>query len=389
VQGPDLPTVRDSPQDGLGGDSQKTDRPSAGAGRHVAAFRDLVSGRRRGAQAALARMALRMAEFPYTWAVNWRNRRFDRQAQLAYRAAVPVISVGNLTTGGTGKTPLVQWLARWFRQRDIRVTIISRGYGAEAGARNDEALELEQRLPDVPHLQNPDRVEAARIAIQELDCQLILLDDAFQHRRIARDLDIVLLDALEPFGYGHVLPRGLLREPVRGLSRADMVALSRADCVDRQRSEQIHRQVSRYAPHADWLQLAHRPTQLRAADQATESLEALAGRPVGAFCGLGNPEAFQQTLRQCGFQVVGFREYPDHHPYSRRDVQDLGAWIESLGAIEAVICAHKDLVKIGVAQLGNRPLWAIEINLDIRAGQAGLERRLNQLAQLARGESIG
>jgi tetraacyldisaccharide 4'-kinase len=284
---------------------------------------------------------------------------------------------------------MVQWLARWFGQRGIRVTLISRGYGAKKGCLNDEARELEQRLPDVPHQQNPDRIEAARIAVHDSDCQVILLDDAFQHRRIARDLDIVLIDALEPFGYGHVLPRGMLREPVRGLARADMVALSRADCIDQQRSSWIRQQVSRYAPDAEWIELAHRPTQLRSADQQTAPLERFAGRPVAAFCGIGNPDGFRHTLAQCGYEVAGFREFPDHHLYTQEDVHRLSAWVESLPASEAVLCAHKDLVKIGVARLGRRPLWAVEISVEIRQGQRELERCLQSVARQIERRSTG
>jgi len=130
-------------------------------------FRDLVSGRRRGVGAAMLRGGLRVVEVPYTVAVWWRNRRYDRGAAAVHRVSVPVVSVGNLTLGGTGKTPMVQWIARWLRGRDVRVTLVSRGYGAQAGAVNDEALELEQNLPDVPHVENPDRVAAARLAVEE------------------------------------------------------------------------------------------------------------------------------------------------------------------------------------------------------------------------------
>ena len=132
---------------------------------------------------------------------------------------VPVISVGNLTLGGTGKTPMVEWIVRQLQKREKKVGIISRGYGSRGGP-NDEALELAWKLPSVPHVQNPDRVAAARRAIDEFGCDALVLDDAFQHRRIARDLDIVLLDALEPLGYEHVFPRGTLREPIEGLARA-------------------------------------------------------------------------------------------------------------------------------------------------------------------------
>jgi tetraacyldisaccharide 4'-kinase len=192
-------------------------------------FLDLVSGRRRGPAATLLRGGLRLAETPYAMAMSWRNRRYDRGKAVIHRAGVPVVSVGNITLGGTGKTPMVEWIARLYRRHQVRVAIVSRGYRAEEGGRNDEARELEQKLPDVPHIQNADRAAAARVAVEELDMQLIVLDDGFQHRRLARDLDVVLLDALEPFGFEHVFPRGTLREPLSGLRRADLVILSRAD----------------------------------------------------------------------------------------------------------------------------------------------------------------
>ena len=200
-------------------------------------FRDLVSGRRRGAMAAALRGILAAAEVPYTWAVRWRNRRYDCGAKTVYRVDVPVISVGNLTLGGTGKTPMVEWIVRRFLAQGKKVGIISRGYGAHGGP-NDEARELAWKLPGVPHVQDPDRVAAARRAIGDFGCQVLVLDDAFQHRRIGRDLDIVLLDALEPLGYEHVFPRGTLREPVEGLARADVVALSRADLLTADKREQ-------------------------------------------------------------------------------------------------------------------------------------------------------
>ena len=171
------------------------------------------------------------AEFPYTAAVAYRNRRYDLGRAAIHHVAVPVISVGNLTLGGTGKTPMVKWVARRLLAQGSRVAIVSRGYGAAAGQQNDEARELSQALPEVPHVQNRDRVAGAERAIAEFSAQCILLDDGFQHRRLARDLDIVLLDALEPFGFEHVFPRGTLREPLAGLKRAQAVCLSRADAI--------------------------------------------------------------------------------------------------------------------------------------------------------------
>jgi tetraacyldisaccharide 4'-kinase len=293
---------------------------------------------------------------------------------------VPVVSVGNLTLGGTGKTPMVEWVARWFRRRDVRVTVISRGYGAEAGAVNDEALELEQNLPDVPHLQNPDRVEAAELAVEELHCQAIVLDDAFQHRRIGRDLDIVMLDALEPFGFGHVFPRGTLREPLTGLGRADVVVLSRADMSQPDERARIREEALRHAPGAAWAEVTHAPRALRSSSGRREPLESLRGQPVAAFCGIGNPAGFRHTLRTFGCRVAAFREFPDHYRYNRADVESLIDWAGELD-VAAVVCTHKDLVKLSVDQLGRHPLWAVAIGLEFLAGQEELEGKLKALWQ--------
>jgi tetraacyldisaccharide 4'-kinase len=375
-----------------------------------------VSGRRRGIGSALLRGLLRAAEGPYGWAMRLRNRRYDTGAAVVHRMGVPVVSVGNLTLGGTGKTPMVEWLARWFLDHGVSVGVVSRGYAARAlrnatasaakGEKeprapllNDEARELALRLPGVPHVQNPDRVAAACEAIAEHHCQALVLDDAFQHRRIGRDLDIVLLDAMEPFGFGHVFPRGTLREPLAGLARADIVALSRADMlqaagdVDTRSgasrltlggagrmlvlptAADIRRQVERYNPRAAWVELSHAPRSLTAASRAEQTLQSLAGQRVAAFCGIGNPSGFRHTLDQCDYQVADFREFSDHYAYTSRDIESLAAWAESL-AVMAVLCTQKDLVKLGIDRLGSRPLWAVSIGLEVLAGREELEARL-------------
>lgn len=346
-------------------------------------FRELVSGQRRGVRATLWRALFAVAEVFYTLAVRWRNWRYDRHKARAQRVAVPVISVGNLTMGGTGKTPMVEWIARWYRQRGIRVAIVSRGYGAEAGILNDEARELEQRLPDVPHVQDPDRVAGAELAIEEFGSELIVLDDGFQHRRIARDLDLVMVDAQEPFGFGHVCPRGMLREPREGLRRAQVIVLSRADAVDPGQRERIRRQVVRYAPQAVWAEVAHAPRALVDFQGRQEPLALYAGKPIAAFCGVGNPSGFRHTLEICAYRVIAFREYADHYAYARADVDALVAWADAL-EIDAVLCTHKDLVKLGIDRLGRRPLRAVTVGLEFLVGlpevEAALARHLPEHA---------
>ena len=306
-----------------------------------------------------------------------RNRRYDAGLAAVHRVDAAVVSVGNLTLGGVGKTPMVLWLAQWLSARSVPLAIVSRGYGARGGT-NDEARELAQRLPDVPHLQNPDRVAAAREAIRRHAVRMILLDDAFQHRRIARDLDIVLLDAFEPFGFGRVFPRGTLREPVEGLRRADIVALSRRDVLESRERAGLRAQVADIAPQAAWIELAHVPKTLVAASGKQAPLDSLDGRPVVGFCGLGNPAAFRRSLEQGSWRLVDFREFPDHHVYTPRDLDRLADWARGLGA-EAVLCTRKDLVKLDGDRLGMAPLWAMSVDLEILEGRGVLETRLEAL----------
>lgn len=338
-------------------------------------YRRVVSGQARGPAAGLARTLLACAEPVYAAVVARKNRAFDSGHRQPARVAAPVVSVGNLTVGGTGKTPLVAWLAEWFLAAGDSVTLISRGYGAKRGRPNDEALELAARLPGVPHLQNPDRIAAAREALAANPRQVLILDDAFQHRRIARDLEIVLLDALAPFGYDRLLPRGLLREPASSLARADVVALSRADAIDAPARRQIEERVRRLAPQALWIEMSHRAAQLVDVRGERRPLAALAGQPVAAFCGIGNPAGFRHTLESSGFAVAAFRPLADHCAYTPAELSALEAWAAAVDA-SAVVCTKKDLVKLTATHVGGRPLWALEIELAIDAGREELVERL-------------
>jgi tetraacyldisaccharide 4'-kinase len=344
----------------------------------AADFQEILSGRRRGVGAAALRGLLGVGEWFYAAAVRRRNRRYDRGQATIDRVSVPVVSVGNLTLGGTGKTPLVRWLARWFSQRGVRVAIVSRGYGAKGGQLNDEARELQQALPDVPHLQDLDRVSAARLAVAAAGAQLVVLDDGFQHRRLARDLDIVLLDALEPFGFGHVFPRGWLREPIEGLRRAQAVILSRADLLDAAGRAAVWETVRRYAPQALEAEVVHAPRRLISAMGAEMPLEGLGGRAVAAFCGIGNPAGFRHTLEACGCRLIGFRVFSDHHRYTPADSAELAAWAKGLGAA-MVLCTGKDLVKLSPDRFGDPPLWAVGIEIEFQSGRELFRTRLERL----------
>jgi tetraacyldisaccharide 4'-kinase len=346
-----------------------------------ARFRALVSGQTRGLWPALQRGGLRLASVPYGLVVRVRNALYEWGWNERRRAPVPVVSVGNLTVGGTGKTPCVEHVARFYRSRGLRVAVLSRGYGAAAG-RNDEAMVLEENLPDVPHLQGPDRAALAATAAEELESEILVLDDGFQHRRLARDLDVVLLDATDPWGHGQLLPRGLLREPPSGLRRAGAVVLTRCDQVGSAERGRLREAVARLAPGGPVVETTHRPVGLGNGARAAP-LDRLHGRPAAAFCGIGNPEAFRRTLRDLGADVVAFRTFPDHHAYARADVDELRAWARRQATDCVVVTTQKDLVKLRLTDLGGRELWALRIQLHVESGQEEFDRKLEEVIRPA------
>lgn len=321
----------------------------------------------------------------YGGAVRARNLAFNRGWTTIHRAPVPVVSVGNVTLGGTGKTPMVEWVARWYRDRGVRVAILSRGYRHDDGPGvNDEAMVLEQNLPDVPHLQDPDRARMATIAVEELDSQILVLDDGFQHRRLARDLDIVLLDALEPFGLGRIFPRGLLREPVSELRRAGLVVLSRADLVSADDRRRFREVAQRNAGPVHWIEARHAPLTLTDAYGNDSPLDQLAAARVAAFCGIGNPAGFQRTIEPLCGSLAASRQFPDHHAYTAADVDNLIRWAREVQA-ELVLTTQKDLVKLRIDRLGNAPLRALRIGLEVLDGADRLEQSLAALRPVSAG----
>jgi tetraacyldisaccharide 4'-kinase len=346
------------------------------------AYREIISGDKRGAVPTVARGALAGLSLCYGAAVRLRNRAFDVGLKRIHEAAVPVISVGNITTGGTGKTPMVAWLVHWFQDHGLRPVILSRGYRSLPGEVNDEKLVLDQLCPGVPHLQNPNRVASSRDAIDEHDAQVLILDDGFQHRRLARDLDIVLIDALNPFGYGRLLPRGLLREPLAGLQRADLIVLTRADQIDDNSKRQNIERISEIRGTADHVEVAFSPQCLVNSTGQTADLGSLSGQLVTAFCGIGNPAAFGITVKDCDFQIADGDplSYPDHYHYRIGDITyitDLAREQETT----AIVTTQKDLVKIDQNHLGGVPLWAIQIAAKIVTGADLMNDHLNRILQ--------
>jgi tetraacyldisaccharide 4'-kinase len=250
---------------------------------------------------------------------------------------------------------------------------------------------LEENLADVPHLLGADRAGLAQTAIDELESELIILDDGFQHRRLRRDLDVVLIDCTNPWGHGHLFPRGWLREPPSSLKRAGIVVLTRTDQATTDEKVCITERVRRYQPDCPIVATSHQPVELVNAEHQAESLDHLRTRPVLAFCGLGNPDGFRRTLEDLGTEMVGFRAYPDHHSYTRADVDELRSWARQQATNCLVVTTQKDLVKLRLERLEGRELWALRIRLRVDDGQEEMHRMLLSLSASPgeRGQVIG
>ena len=378
-------------------------------------YLELIAGPPKSLGSRLLRSILRVASWGYWVGVTFRNLLFDVGTKRSHAIPVPVISVGNLTTGGTGKTPTVALLVDLLQGLGHRPGIISRGYRELSAGGNDEARVLEMLCPGTPHVQNRDRVAAAREVAATRDmtatgqagadqtCTVILADDAFQHRRLKRDLDIVLIDALNPWGHGALLPRGLLREPVSGLRRADVVILTRADLVDAATRQSIRQIVQAVNQTAAVVELAFEPAGLvdklgvqrpiEDPGSAISSNGESSNNPVGAsinapspesgtlaFCGIGNPDGFRRTLAAAGISVLDLVAFPDHHHYEPSDLRELTESAQKMSAT-SLMTTVKDLVKIQPEWADSVPLFALNIKAEVITGRAALDEVLARIKQ--------
>lgn len=296
------------------------------------------------------RRALWPLSFVYRSVTGLRNWCYDSGLFKQHALGVPVVSVGNLTVGGTGKTPLVVWLVATARAAGRRPGVLARGYGRTDGeAFNDEGKLLAMRFPDLPQVQDPDRVRGGRALAARDDVDLVILDDGLQHRRLARDTNIVCVDAVKPFAQGSVLPAGDLREQARGgLLRADVVVLTRADRLAgadavRARVEQLRD----YVQNDDLPVLAcrHAPTGLVDLDGAKlGKVDELRGRSVVAVAAIARPDSFRTTLEELGATVADSLWFRDHHEYSAHDARQITERARALDA--TVVTTEKDAVKL-------------------------------------------
>lgn len=353
-------------------------------------IRGVLSGSTTGPRAATLRALLGIAEPFYAAATILRNRLFDFGIRPIHRLPRPVISIGNITTGGTGKTPMVRWLAEHLRDAGRRVAILSRGYGAAGSELGDELSMLDCALNDgsaarVPLRANPDRLAAGRALLDEHpETDLFILDDGFQHRRVARDLDVVLISAAEPFGFGHVLPRGMLREPLSGLRRAGAIVVTHADQADPQNLREIEEQIRRHNSVAPLYRAVHAHTGLRGGMSPTDRepeypMEELTCRRFFAFCGIADPRSFDRQLSRLASGCAGRRWYMDHHRYTREDLESLQREARAAGA-DTLVTTDKDWVKISQLIAPDFTLPVLRVEMRVRFEGEDDKRLLNQIS---------
>jgi len=352
-------------------------------------YRKLIATEGGGFAQKLLRRFLQIVSVFYSGGVALRNLLYDRGWLRIRNADVPVISVGNITVGGTGKTPIVIRLADLLKQKNIPCAILTRGYKTGQGKFVDEPAILAKACPDARVVINADRFAGAGKAAAEFGAKALIMDDGFQHRKLARQLDIVAIDAMCPFGYNKLLPAGLLREPITALKRADAVVITRCNQTPGPRLEQLEKKLQMINPEITIAKSVHTPVCARMLKNKEISLDELKGKKIFAFCGIGNPEAFFDSLGELGVTIVGSKSYNDHHQYTKADIDDIFEEATYLNA-ELGLTTQKDWVKTALlgSQKTDFPFAYLAIKLEFIEGEDKIVGLIEEVLRDSRSGSV-
>ncbi|HEU4369195.1 MAG TPA: tetraacyldisaccharide 4'-kinase [Methylomirabilota bacterium] len=305
----------------------------------------------------------------------------------------PVVSIGNLTVGGTGKTPAVELAVRTLQDLGHRPGVLSRGYGRRGGGvqvvadaasirldaeeAGDEPFLLARRLPGVPVVVGPNRYEAGRVARARFNVTAIVLDDGFQHRTLEKNLEVVMARAAMPWGNGRLLPGGPLREPLDGLRRAHLVVATGARGLAD--AAEVTATVARVAPGVPVLTAVHVPTEcFESSTMRFVPLSALGGARLVGFAGIGSPAGFRRTLGETAVAVAGFEEFADHHWYTREDLAGLDRRAAEARA-DGLVTTEKDWVRLRALPALRRPVYVLSVRLRLTSGEAEWRRAFERL----------
>ncbi|WP_312563043.1 tetraacyldisaccharide 4'-kinase [Anaerospora sp.] len=350
----------------------------------------VIHGERRGLLPTILLLFLRLFSSVYALGVNVKLTMYRLGILEQHKLPCYVISLGNITVGGTGKTPTAQRLATLIRDMGYRVVILNRGYraawkedvglvsdgqkiymtAAEAG---DEAYLLAKSLPGVPVVIGKERAVSGEYAVKQLNAQVIILDDAYQHWQLARDLDIVLIDSLNRFGNNFLLPRGTLREPLTNLNRAHAFLLTKVDQTTDNARDSIRDTLVQYNDKALIVESIHRPrwfieieSWYKGVRDCGIALENVRGQSVVAISAIGNPSSFEQTIADIEVNVIDSLRFPDHHHYTMSEMQWAMERAVKKGA-NALVTTEKDAVKIPAEFIhSHRPLPVYVLGIEVR-----------------------
>lgn len=339
-------------------------------------FYRVVTDDVRGPLAGIVKFLLWIFSFVYFIAVSIIVRLYQAGILKQHHLKRPVVSVGNITVGGTGKTPLVIKIAQIYQQNGLKPVILTRGYmGRGPGSirvESDEAAMMRQVLEDVPVLDGADRIKNAEDFLKNNSVDIFILDDGFQHWRLARDLDIVAIDATNPWGNGCLLPRGTLREPLSALGRADLLVLTKAD-LGRDQVGPVYQRLAALGCTQPRIETVHQPVRLEDLKTGrSHELETIAGQRVCILCSLGAPATFAATVTRLGTKIQKAFNFADHYVYNAKDVHDL---LEQCRRdhVGIVVTTQKDAVKLNglrdeFRQASDIQIFSLQIELTVRNG---------------------
>jgi len=331
------------------------------------------------------------AGWVYGAAVSVRSGLYGSSVLRTKKLPCRVVSVGNITAGGTGKTPMTVYIAGLLKDAGKRPAVLIRGYGGGAEGRTlvvsdgsgrnvgpeeagDEACLIADRLEGVPVITGSDRYSAGMLAVERFGADVAVLDDGFQHIGLARDLDVVLLDAARPFGNGRVLPAGYLREPKSAINRANAVILTRADIAGEEAVAVSRRQLNEISPGLPVFEASHDPRDLFSMSEKRHfPLGHIAGMGVYGFCGLADPSSFTLILKQLSANITGFTGFDDHHRYTGGDLAVLEAAARKAGA-DVLVTTEKDAVKLTGLVPTEMRLLVLGVDMAIRSDEDGFRK---------------
>ena len=294
------------------------------------------------------------------------------------KGPVPVVSVGNITVGGTGKTPFSMYLADYFVSKGLKPGILTRGYG------KDESIMMKDQLPGVPVIVGQDRVKSS-LKAKNIGLDLVILDDGFQHRRLYRGMNILLIDTITFPGNGILLPGGVLREPIDAVKRADIFVLTKVDAAGKERKKAVEKLLRKYSEDTPVLSVRHNPVFLTDVTREVYSLDGMVNKNILLVSAIADPDYFKFLIEKNKGVVVSENLYSDHHPYSQLDINAINAKCMKYN-VDMIITTNKDYVKMRELDISTieQKLFILNIAVEIEEGKEKLLARLNSFINFQR-----